>query len=291
MRMLLSLRGKPSAADFSVLQCPGRVAFGFGLPRTIRIGFVCLAGLGVTAFFSGCSAPTDKTVAESGEGGTYRERLKDTAEEFAYYQLWEENLKDKRWHKGGISLRVPKPFQFVPTPVSPNFAQAHEASQRILGEPLPGVLGMWQAELPTTKSGVSKRAYLFLMSNQHFPPTRRNDALAFQQTLIEDVLAQLPGLNNKLPIDSEWKTTAVVGHGLPYTTGTFQATLPQTKDRANFTLYLMQYGQNARRDEIKVALLFIVPIEAQLAGSRPDVDPKTLSADTLRITPRPGDDS
>ncbi|MCA9070425.1 MAG: hypothetical protein KDA84_15945, partial [Planctomycetaceae bacterium] len=241
--------------------------------------------------FAGCSDEQSETVAESSEGGTYQERLNATAKQFAYFQLWSENLKGVRWESQGVSLRVPKPFEWVPSPAPTNLSQAHVPSQEVLGEPLPGVLGMWKAKLPGADSATSESAYLFVMSNQHFPPARRRDALAFQQTLIEDVLARLPGLNNKLPIDSEWKSTGVLGHGLPYTMGTFRATLAETKKPADFTLYLMQNGDNDRHDEIKVAMLFVVPLDVQLKGSRPDVDPQKLSAETLRIALPPGEDS
>lgn len=254
-------------------------------------GFACIAGLVVAALLGGCGDDDSNSASEPGESGGYQDRLQATAKEFAYFQLWKENLKQTRWERDGISLRVPKPFAFVSSPTSTNIAQAHAASREVLGEPLPGVLGMWKAELPGRKTGTSESAYLFLMSNQHFPPARRRDALAFQQTLIEDVLAQLPGLNNKLPIDSDWKTGGIRGHGFPHTWGTFQATLAITKKPADFTLYLMQYGENDRRDEIKVALLYVVPLDARLDGSRPKVDPKTLSAETLRIAFPPGEDS
>lgn len=253
--------------------------------------FIDIAVFGLAALIAGCTAETSNPATETGEGGTYQQRLDATAKEFAYFQLWKENLKETRWDQGGISLRVPKPFERVPTPASENIAQAHAASREILGEPLPGVLGMWKAKLPGQKSGSSQTAYLFLMTNQHYPSSHRDDAMAFHQTLIEDVLAQLPVPNNKLPIDSDWNTSSILGHGLPHTVGTFQATIPKSKALANFTLYLMQYGQNDRRDEIKVALMFVVPVEAHLKGSRPDVDPKTLSAETLRIALPPGEET
>jgi hypothetical protein len=70
---------------------------------------------------------------------------------------------------------------------------------------------------------------------------------------------------------------------------TFQATLPQTKAKADFTLFLFQHGKNERRNEIKAALLFVIPEDAVFSASADDVDPKALSAQTLHITPRPVD--
>jgi hypothetical protein len=123
------------------------------------------------------------------------------------------------------------------------------------------------------------------MSNRHLWANSQTSAMAFHQTLVEDVLAELDWIN-QLPIKAEFKTEDQFGHGPPFTVGTFQARLPQTNSPADFTLFLFQNGVNDRKDEIKVALLFVVPENAAFQGSAADVDPKALCAQTLRITPR-----
>jgi hypothetical protein len=238
--------------------------------------------------FAGCSSEPADSLSETDGGDGYEVRLQATAEEFAYYSLLDANLTETSWEGQGVSLRVPMPFELVSesTPQIP--AREHAGSREILGKPLPGVLGMWKAELPSRNSGPPQSGYLFLMSNHHPWPRSRTSAMEFHQTLVEEVLAELPGLS-VLPIESDWKPENIAGHGLPYTVGNFEATLPQTNSPAWFTMFLFQHGVNQRRDEIKVALLFVIPKEAELAGSHPNVDPQTLSAQTLRIIPRPMD--
>jgi hypothetical protein len=128
--------------------------------------------------------------------------------------------------------------------------------------------------------------YLFLMSNHHLWAGSRNSAMAFHQTLVEDVLAELDWID-QLPIKAAFKSENHSGFGQPFTVGTFPAKLPQANSPADFTLFLFQNGVNERKDEAKVALLFVIPKDAMFAGSTSDVDPMFLCAQTLRITPRP----
>ena len=248
------------------------------------------AWVGVICILAGCSSgPPDYLLQADGED-TYEDRLEATESEFAYYARLDANLAGEVWEKEGLSLRVPKPFRLVSDSPPQNPAEPHAASGEILGEPLPGVLGMWKAELPGKESGPPRRAYLFLMSNHHLWSYSRTSAMAFHQSLVEDVLAELPG-RSVLPIEADWMPDNLNGHGLPYTVGSFDATLPGTGSQAEFTMFLYQHGVNPRRDEIKVALLFVIPKEAEFPGSQPDADPKALSAQTLRIIPRPMDKS
>ncbi len=252
-----------------------------------RFPVIFCAACWLAACGAGCSSnSTESTVGESAEHvGSYRERLKATAFEFAYYERREQNLSPQVWEAQGISLQVPKPFFLVKNPSSENPALGHDPSRQVLGVPLPGVLGMWQAVLPgEDPQSPTETAYLFVMSNQHLWSFSKSSAMAFLQTLVEDVLAGLPGLS-RFPIDADWSSANWSGHGLPYATATFQATLPQTKAKADFTLFLFQNGANERRDEIKVAMMFVVPRAAVFRGSQPKVDPKILSAETLRINP------
>ena len=237
---------------------------------------------------AGCSSnSTESAAGETAEGhvGTYEERLGATAAEFAYYERLEQNLSPEAWQSQGVSLQVPKPFFLVKTPASENPATGNAPSREVLGVPLPGVLGMWQAVLPSEDpQSPTETAYLFVMSNQHLWSFSKSSAMAFLQTLVEDVLAGLPGLS-RFPIDADWSSVNLSGYGLPYATATFQATLPRTNAKADFTLFLFQNGANERRDEIKVAMLFVVPHAAAIQGSQPKVDPLALSAETLRISP------
>ena len=235
---------------------------------------------------AGCSSNSSEAAAEGADHGSYLERLKATEAEFAYYERLKQNLSPQAWEAEGVSLQVPGPFHLVESPSSRNPASEHARSREVLGIPLPGVLAMWEAHLPGESShSPPQTAYLFVMSNQHLWSHSRASAMAFHQTLVEDVLAELPGLS-QFPIDSKWASLHLSGHGLPYTTATFQATLPQTNAKADFTLFLFQNGINERRDEIKVAMMFVIPRAAVFRGSQPDLDPKILSAETLRITPR-----
>lgn len=215
----------------------------------------------------------------------YEDRLEATKAEFAYFTLLDQNLSPAIWEKDGVALRVPKPFQPVALAVQKP-SEEHVFSREVLGVPLPGVLGAWQALRPGKDGQEPHTAYLFVMSNHHLWAYSRASAMAFHQSLVEDVLAELKGLS-RLPIASGWASENHSGHGQPYAIGTFQATLPHTESKADFTLFLFQHGTNERRNEIKVALLFVVPREAEPSGSAAEVDPKALSAQTLRITPRP----
>jgi hypothetical protein len=238
----------------------------------------------MTCLFAGCLSEIPDLASGINGWSDYEDRLQSTRDEFAYRSLLDENLSLEAWENEGISLRVPKPFQSVPSVVQrPN--EEHAFSRDVLGEPLPGVLGTWQALLPGKEGKPPQAAYLFVMSNHHLWSHSRNAAMAFHQALVEDVLAELSGLS-RLPIASDWTTKNEIGHGQPYAVATFQATLPQTKTPADFTLFLFQHGVNERRNEIKAALMFVIPQDADFTGSAKDVDPKALSAQTLNITPR-----
>ncbi len=251
------------------------------LNRTL--GAACLL---LACAAAGCSSNSSEASAvEGGDHGTYIERLKATAAEFAYYERLQQNLSPEVWEAQGVSLQVPNPFHLVKSPFPKSRAAGHEPSRDALGVPLPGVLGMWEARLPGEGHSPPQPAYLFVMSNQQLWSVSRKSARAFHQTLVEDVLAELPGLS-ELPVESKWTSENWSGYGLPYASATFEATLPQTNAKADFTLFLFQSGVNERRDEIKVAMMFVVPHAAVFRGSRPDIDPQTLSAETLRITPR-----
>ena len=241
-----------------------------------------LARLAVLCAVLGCAAGPADSPADSTEGGAYEERLKATAKKFAHFELLDENLKKERWKKLGISFRVPRPFEFVEAP-DRNLAEGHALSREILGELLPGVVGVWQAVLPGKEGARPETAYLFLLSNYHLLSRSYNSAIKFHQTLVEVALVDLKGLDH-LPIESNWQTENWLGHGLPYTWASFPATLAKTGKPADFTLFLAQYGTNDRHDEIKVALVFVIPKAAEFQGSRPDADPLKLSAQTLLIT-------
>lgn len=240
--------------------------------------------VGIVCFFAGCLSEVPDSVSGITGYFDYEDRLQATADEFAYNSLLDWNLSLEVWEAKGIAIRVPKPFQPVPSTVG-NPSEAHAFSRDVLGEPLPGVLGTWQAEVPR-KDGKSREiAYLFLMSNHHLWSHSKNSALAFHQSLVEDVLAELPELSH-LPIASDWTTENESRHGQPYAFATFRATLPQTRAPADFTLFLFQHGMNERRNEIKAALLFVIPVDAMFSGSAADVDPKALSAQSVHITPQ-----
>jgi len=230
----------------------------------------------------GCGTPASPEVEESGESRGYSERLKATAEEFRYHQILEENLREEYWEKSGVRLRVPKPFRAVATPSWENIAEAHEESRQLLGVPLPGVLGMWKAEFPETSGQQTRTGYLFVLSNHHLLERFPRYAETFHQTLIEDVLVELPGRSH-LPIDAEWSSHNWAGYGLPYTSASFAAELADSKSPVQFRIYLMHHGTNKRRDRIKVAMVFVMPAGIELSGSRPDIDPLELSAETLQI--------
>lgn len=242
---------------------------------------------GLALIFTGCLSEAPDSISGINGWNDYEDRLQSTASEFTYHTLLDQNLAVDMWQEAGVALRVPQPFQPVPNAVG-IMSEEHAFSREVLGEPLPGVLGSWQAMLPGQEGQPPQSAYLFLVSNQHLWSHSRNSAMAFHQALVEDVLAELSGLS-RLPIASEWKSENHTGHGQPYAVATFQAKLPKTKTPADFTLFLFQHGVNQRRDEIKVALLFVIPQDAIFAGSSSDVDPKTLTAQTLHITPRPMD--
>lgn len=249
---------------------------------------LCIVGLWVIGAAVGCAgdevAESANEAEETNEGGTYNDRLKATAEQFAYFNLLNENLNKSVWEKRGITLRVPLPFELREMPERTARSQTHGPSSELLGVALPGVLGQWEAELPSEDSPHSRKAYLFVMSNHYLLRQHKPSAKAFHQTVVEDVLANLPGLDH-LPIESDWLAENWSGYGFPYTYATFPATLAKTGEAANFTMFLMQYGQNERRNEIKVAMLFVVPRAAEFSGSRPDAEPMKLSAQTLRISP------
>jgi hypothetical protein len=240
--------------------------------------------VGMIGFFTGCLSEVPDSVSGISGWSDYEVRLQATADEFAYNSLLDQNLSPDVWEVEGIALRVPKPFQALPSTVrNPN--EEHALSRDVLGEPLPGVLGVWQAHLPGKNGKSPETAYLFAMSNHHLWSHSRTSALAFHQSLVEDVLAELSDLSH-LPIASDWTTENESGHGQPYAFATFRATLPQTRAKADFTLFLFQHGMDERRNEIKAALLFVIPVDATFSGSAADVDPKALSAQTLHITPR-----
>ncbi len=242
---------------------------GLNFPRAVGS-----AGLMAVLLLAGCSTGTVDSSPEIDSGVSYEDRLKATADEFAYYGLLDANLAGEVWEQEGISLRVPKPFRPLDS----------LKTRKFLGLPLPGQLGAWKADLPGDGGG-ARPAYLFLMSNHHLWAHSRARAMGFHQWLIEEELAELPGLN-VLPVEAGWSPQNPSGHGLPHTVGRFEASLPAAKGPAEFTMFLFQHGVNRRRDEIKVALLFVIPKSAEFAGSSPEVDPKTLSAETLRIVPR-----
>jgi hypothetical protein len=235
----------------------------------------------------GCTAGSADSLAEA-DGGGYEERLQATASEFAYHDLLNQNLAAAVWERQGLSLRVPLGFQLVPDADNHNPAKEHAASREVLGHPLPGVLGMWKAELPGKDNETPQSAYVFVLSNHHLWPDSKARAMAFHQALVEDVFAELPGLS-VLPIESDWNADNITAHGQSFTSATFPAKLPQTGAMADFSVFLFQHGANQRHDEIKAALVFVIPQAAELPGSQPDVDPLSLSAQTLRITPRPMD--
>jgi len=249
---------------------------------------ICIAVLSVIGAVAGCAgedvAESTDEAEETNEGRTYNDRLDATAAQFAYFNLLNENLKKSAWEKRGVTVRVPLPFELREMPEQTNFSPGHGTSSELLGVALPGILGMWEAALPSEDSPHPRKAYLFVMSNHHLLRQHRPSAKAFHQTLVEDVLANLPGLDH-LPIESDWQAENWSGYGFPYTHATFPATLAKTGEAANLTMFLMQYGQNERRDAIKVAMLFVVPRSAEFSGSRPKAEPMKLSAQTLRISP------
>lgn len=247
-----------------------------------------IAGLTVLWAALGCASEAANNAAETDEGGIYEGRLKATAGEFAYYELLNQNLTRDRFERMGISLRVPKPFRSLETAAPDASVPDVASSGELLGVPLPGVLGVWQAGLPGKDGAAPQSAWLFLMSNHHLLGTSPAAARTFHQTLVEKVLVHLPGLE-KLPIESNWQTENWTGHGLPFTSANFPATFAKTGQPAEFAVFLMHYGDNDRRNEIKASLLFVVPQSAELAGSRPDANPMRLSAETVRIDPQAGE--
>ncbi len=247
------------------------------LSKAVFVGLLCLP--------AGCSPGLPDHTTDSEAWGSYEERLEATEAEFAYYTLLDQNLTPTIWQQTelGLAIRVPKPFE--PVPDANNRNPDQPLSRKILGEPLPGLLGTWKAVLPGKNANPSQTAYLFLMSNHHLWPHAETSALAFHQSLVEDSLAELPGLS-QLPIECDWLSENLTKYGLPYTTASFPAKLPEPQSRVDVTVFLFQEGANDRRDQIKVALMFVVPQAAQFSGSAADVDPKALAAQTLRITPR-----
>ena len=260
---------------------PGeRALLGRPLPPFWRTAII-----GALWLLAGCLSELPDSDSGIGSFGDYEDRLKATQAEFAYYSLLDQNLSPTVWEEEGIALRVPKPFQFVPASKDER-NQEHALSREVLSEPLPGVLGTWKAMLPSKNAKPPQTGYLFLLSNHHLSSYSRTSAMAFHQVLVEDVLAELSGLS-VLPIKANFKPENLTGHGQPYSVATFQANLLPANSPANFTLFLFQNGLNERRDDIKAALLFVIPKEAAFPGSLPDTDPKALSAQTLHITPRP----
>ena len=237
------------------------------------------SGLLAIAAAAGCGTGSADSPAESADDGGYEERLSATAEEFAYHEQLRQNLAKDRWEKLGISLRVPKPFHLVKTA-----AKTNPSTRELLGVSLPGVLDIWQAVLPGREAGDQQTAYLFVISNHHLLKGDGKPAAAFHQSLVKEVLPNLPG-RKRLPIEYEWKTDNGSGHGLPMTTASFPATFKQTDEPADFTFFLMHYGENKRRDEVKVAMIYVIPQAAKFTGSRPEADPLRLSAETVLITP------
>ncbi len=236
-------------------------------------------GLFALSLLGGCSADAPGSLPDGDETSSYKARQKAAETQFAHRQLLEENLIQTVWEQNGISLRVPKPFQ--------RDEKNAVSSKNVLGVNLPDLIGTWTAVLPGGNSKSPQTAYLFVLSHRHQSP----DEESFHHGLIKSQLYHLNYPTRKRAIDHEWTSQNLVGNGLPFTSATFEATLANPKIPANFTVFLMQHGRNQRRDQIQVAMLFVVPKACVFAGSQPNADPKTLSAETLHIALPRQDDS
>ncbi|MCA9026060.1 MAG: hypothetical protein KDA86_12705 [Planctomycetaceae bacterium] len=111
----------------------------------------------------------------------YQERLAQTSEYFEYKDRINRELGPE-WTGHGISIKVPKQFQLIPPPATPDGEEEEFASPtedhrqpHYLGIELPGLVGAWKANVQADAEGSDhgRTAYLYLFSNYdlyHQPP-------------------------------------------------------------------------------------------------------------------------
>ena len=235
------------------------------------------AGLLLACVIVGCSEDGPDSLIEDSVTSTYQEREHAAQQEFAYRDLLNQNLSPTVWKHAEVSFRVPKPFRRQE-------GDPAASLKAVLGFTLPGVIGHWTALLPGKNDSPPQTGHVFVMSNQHLASAEATPPEEFHQR-IGDLFNE-----SRFSVLQPWTAKNVTGgHGLPFTSGSFLATVEGQPTQTRFRLFFMQQGLNQRRDAIKVAVLFVVPENGVLSGSRPEVDPQILSAETLLIALPQGD--
>lgn len=148
----------------------------------------CLLLVSGAALIAGCGADT------------YRLRLNETAQYFAYKQKLNEELGPV-WSAMGVSLQPPRQFAVIPPPPPP--AEGDETVENnedprqphFLGVELPGLLGAWEATVMTDVGGSEepRTAYLYVLGN-HSRFLQKPDADGF----VDDPQMFLTELENLL---------------------------------------------------------------------------------------------
>jgi hypothetical protein len=107
---------------------------------------------------------------------TYRSRLNNTAQYFAYQQKLQEELGAAR-SESGVTFQPPRQFRWIDPPPPPEVDEngdpvsadgAEDPRQpHYLGLELPGLLGAWEATVDAEVGGQDepRKAYLYLLGN------------------------------------------------------------------------------------------------------------------------------
>tara|TARA_R110002111_G_scaffold262289_1_gene337758 strand:- start:29246 stop:30079 length:834 start_codon:yes stop_codon:yes gene_type:complete len=201
---------------------------------------------------------------------TYEQRLKETAQYFAYVDA-RNNALSGNWSSPTVKMRTPVEFKQISDP-TPAATTTSEESEPADPEPsqavdprqpdyinliLPGLEGAWRVDVPVDqdKETIERPAYLYVLSNHYLLQEKNMDeALNFYK----DVNNQLAGTFNQF-LNADEFTTERFPKGKGYSeaksflVGTFE---PETQIAGipyQFLIYLIEKGNN------KVVILLVIP--------------------------------
>ncbi|GAB4146321.1 MAG: hypothetical protein Tsb009_18970 [Planctomycetaceae bacterium] len=135
---------------------------------------------------------------------TYRERLERTSRYYAFLDVREKNLSEKRWSSRGVSLHVPKQFKLIwEANDSRNSSGATKLPRRLRS--LPGVAAIWRADVAVEGEIDKFPVFLVAMSNRHSKHQSEHTpakAHLFQNSVVQ----QFYHMQNKpAPRNSDWR--------------------------------------------------------------------------------------
>lgn len=209
-------------------------------------------------FLSGCGTET------------YEQRLKETAQYFAYADTRNQGLSEN-WSSPTIKMKAPVELKLLSPPVA---APATDSEDPAATEPeptqtidprqpdyidlvLPGLEGAWSVELPVDldNESVDRPAYLYVLSNHYLLKEKRMDeAVNFQS----DVLSEIERAFN-IYLEPENFTTERFPRGKGYSVAKdflFTSFQPETQIAGidyQFDIYQAESGNN------QVIILLVVP--------------------------------